>query len=145
MLLLASFVSSTRGLSVKFSPDFTKYYVEHDGVRRFSAEGGFAAFVNGKLESTSNGGWKTDATATSSGSDVTFGAYGKDETDATAADHSRDIAYEAVVLDALRPGYRCLPLRSKLGCRIDMCCLYLQVTITEAYPLAGEYGDSLAA
>ena len=75
MLLLASFVSSTRGLSVKFSPDFTKYYVEHDGVRRFSAEGGFAAFVNGKLESTSNGGWKTDATATSSGSDVTFGAY----------------------------------------------------------------------
>ena len=35
------------------------------------------------------------------------------------------------MLDALRPGYRCLPLRSRAGCRIDMCCLYLHVALSD--------------
>lgn len=48
-----------------------------------------------------------------------------------AADHQHDVAYEAVVLDALRPGYRCLPLRSRVGCRINMCCVYMHVSISE--------------
>jgi len=41
-------------------------------------------------------------------------------------------AYEAVVLDTLRPGYRCLPLRSNLGTRIEMCSLLLHIQIDDA-------------
>ena len=46
--------------------------------------------------------------------------------------YERDLAYEAVVLDALRPGYRCLPLRSnRLGTRIDMCSVLVHVSVSE--------------
>ena len=46
--------------------------------------------------------------------------------------YERDIAYEALVLEALRPGYRCLPLRSnRSGTPIDMCCLLVHVTIMQ--------------
>ena len=56
---------------------------------------------------------------------------GADQTDAESASHSHDAAYEAVVLSALRPGYRCLPLRSRAGCRIDMCSLFVHIALSE--------------
>ena len=64
--------------------------------------------------------------------DLTYSSGGKEESTAAGADHSRDVVYEAVVLDALRPGYRSLHLRSKSsGCRVDMCCLYVHVAIRD--------------
>ena len=65
--------------------------------------------------------------------DLTHNPHGlSDETDAKQSHHSQDVAYEACVLDALRPGHRCLPLRTnRMGVHIDMCCLYLQVEVSE--------------
>jgi hypothetical protein len=58
-------------------------------------------------------------------------SHAADQKDATAAGHKADVAYEVVALDALRPGYRSLPLRSRAGSRIDMCCVYLHVAVGE--------------
>ena len=64
--------------------------------------------------------------------------------DLTHSSGDQDVVYEAVVLDALRPGYRSLPLRSAApnrgGCRVDMCCLYVHVAISqvEIDPKTGE-------
>lgn len=41
------------------------------------------------------------------------------------------VAYEAVVLGALRPGYRCLPLRSRQGTPISLCSLLLHIETGE--------------
>ena len=49
----------------------------------------------------------------------------------------RVVAYETVVLGALRPGYRVLHLRSPLGTRIDGCVLAVHIAIgTSATPRA---------
>lgn len=40
------------------------------------------------------------------------------------------VAYEAVVLGTLRQGYRCIPLRSRLGTRIEMCSLLVHISMT---------------
>ena len=63
--------------------------------------------------------------------DLTYSSSVQEETDARAAHHSQDVAYEAAVLDGLRPGYRSLPLRSRSGCPVDMCCIYLHIAISE--------------
>jgi hypothetical protein len=41
------------------------------------------------------------------------------------------LAYEAVVLGTLRPGYRCLPLRSRQGTSISLCSLLLHIEAGE--------------
>ena len=41
------------------------------------------------------------------------------------------VAYETVVLGALRPGYRVLQLRSPLGTRIDGCVLFVRIALGE--------------
>ena len=41
----------------------------------------------------------------------------------------REVAYEAASLGALRPGYRCVHLRSSLGTRIERCYLFVHVSI----------------
>lgn len=48
------------------------------------------------------------------------------------------------MLDALRPGYRSLPLRSRLGTRIDLCNVLMRISIDDvAHPLlAAEQGAS---
>ena len=46
-------------------------------------------------------------------------------------DGDTEVAYECIVLGVLRPGYRCVQLRSKLGTKIEMCFLMLHITIGE--------------
>ena len=64
--------------------------------------------------------------------DLTYNPSLQDEADARTAHHSQDCAYEVCILEALRPGYRSLPLRSRSGCFMDMCCLYIHVSISDA-------------
>ena len=80
--------------------------------------------------------------------DLTYSPSLHNETDARSATHSHDCAYEACVLEALRPGYRSLPLRSRSGCLIDMCCLYVHVSIKDvdlAQPAASVYSSDMEA
>lgn len=46
-------------------------------------------------------------------------------------DGDAEIAYEVVVIGLLRPGYRCLQLRSKFGTPIDLCYVMLHISIEE--------------
>ena len=63
-----------------------------------------------------------------------------------AHNHAHDLAYEAVVLDGVREGYRCLPLRSaQKGTRIDMCCILLHVSMSEVELTDEERRDSMSA
>jgi hypothetical protein len=51
-------------------------------------------------------------------------------------DGLEEVAYEAALLQALRPGYRCIPLRSvRTGTRIDMASLLVHVATSDV-PLA---------
>ena len=38
-----------------------------------------------------------------------------------------EAAHETLVLGAMQPGYRCVPLRDKLGTPIDLCSLLILV------------------
>jgi len=42
-------------------------------------------------------------------------------------DAEQEVAYETAVLGALRPGFRCVQLRSKLGTRIEMCYAFVHI------------------
>ena len=42
-------------------------------------------------------------------------------------DDEKEVAYETVVLGALRRGWRALPMRAMRGCRIDFCCALIHV------------------
>ena len=42
-------------------------------------------------------------------------------------DDEKEVAYETVVLGALRRGWRALPMRAMRGCRIDFCCVLIHV------------------
>ena len=46
-------------------------------------------------------------------------------------DEGVEVAHETVVLEAMRTGYRSLPLRDKKGTRIDLCALLLLVDVGE--------------
>jgi hypothetical protein len=46
-------------------------------------------------------------------------------------DGELEVAYEMVVLDTLRGGYRCLSLRSPVGTRIRLCSLLLHISQVE--------------
>ena len=41
-----------------------------------------------------------------------------------------EVAYEAVVFGSLRPGYRSIPLRSRLGTYIEGCALLVHLDLT---------------
>ena len=46
-------------------------------------------------------------------------------------DHGTQVAYETLALGALRAGYRCIQLRSRLGTRIELCYLFVHVALGE--------------
>ena len=43
-------------------------------------------------------------------------------------DDEKEVAYETIVLGALRRGWRAVPMRAMRGCRIDFCCVLIHVT-----------------
>lgn len=46
-------------------------------------------------------------------------------------DHGTLVAYDTLVLGALRAGYRGIQLRSRLGTRIELCHLFVHVALGE--------------
>ena len=42
-----------------------------------------------------------------------------------------EVAFETAVLGRLRPGYRVLQLRSRLGTRIERCFLFVKISMGE--------------
>ena len=41
----------------------------------------------------------------------------------------REVAFETAVLGRLRPGFRVLPLRNRLGTRIEQCYLFVKISL----------------
>ena len=59
----------------------------------------------------------------------------------SVSDGDTEVAYECVLVGVLRPGYRCIPLRSKLGTRIELCYLVVHISLCEIpNPWAPAYG-----
>jgi len=51
------------------------------------------------------------------------------------ADGGQEVAYESAVLGRLRSGYRILHLRSTFGTRIELCCLFVKISISSTLNL----------
>lgn len=49
-------------------------------------------------------------------------------------DRDQEAAYDTLMLGALRPGYRCIELRSKSGTKIELCTLFVHIALSEANP-----------
>ena len=54
-----------------------------------------------------------------------------------------EVAFETAVLGRLRPGYRVLQLRSRLGTRIELCYLFVRISRGEEDHQWGAMADEL--